>query len=263
MECRDQRRRIEQDRAVGHGQVALLDRLEVLPRYPRLTDRPSAQIEQLVTVVLDLVEELGHAGLGPVFAHDGQDVAQHVGPRDGPVDVRDDDLVVRPPLVQVAGAPGGALVRRRHAEHHLVHAVAEVQQRLQHPQISLPSSALTTTAYDLLRAQTQGLLALLRQLTRLGYVDGALLALRFGTHGDFLHHCQHRQRIITLSRFRPANHFLPEISDEIICSSPISMAVSLASTTVLASVAGVVSLDVFGLLQCHHDVFGSCFESLS
>lgn len=42
------------------------------------------------------------------------------------VDIGDDDLVVVPPAEHVTLAPRRALVRRGHAEHHLIHTFAEI-----------------------------------------------------------------------------------------------------------------------------------------
>ena len=60
---------------------------------------------------------------------------------DGAVDVGDDDLVVVPPAEHVALAARGALVGRGHAEHHLVHALAQVQLLL-HEQTLVYSKTL-------------------------------------------------------------------------------------------------------------------------
>ena len=74
-----------------------------------------------------LGKERCHAGLGPVAADDGHDVAEDVRLGDGAVDVGDDDLVGGLPPVYVAVAPRGALVRRRHAELSLVHSGLQVE----------------------------------------------------------------------------------------------------------------------------------------
>ena len=83
--------------------------------------------DQIMRRQTNLGEERGHAGLGPVAADDGHDVAEDVRLGDGAVDVGDDDLVGGLPPVDVAVAAGGALVCRRHAELSLVHPGLQVQ----------------------------------------------------------------------------------------------------------------------------------------
>ena len=74
-----------------------------------------------------LGEERGHSRLGPIATDDGHNVAEDVRLGDGAVDVGDDDLVGGLPPVDVAVAPRGALVRRRHAELRLVHPGLQVE----------------------------------------------------------------------------------------------------------------------------------------
>lgn len=45
----------------------------------------------------------------------------------GSVDVGNDNFIVVPPAENVTLAPRGALVRRGHTEHHLVHTFTEIQ----------------------------------------------------------------------------------------------------------------------------------------
>lgn len=130
MERGDQRRRIEENGPIGHRQITLFDALQILPRNPGLAYRPRTQIQQLIPIILYLVEQLGHPRLRPIFTNDGQNVPQDVRLRDGPIDVRNNDLIVPLPLIQVTSAPGGPLVRRRHAEDYLVHALPQIQRRL-------------------------------------------------------------------------------------------------------------------------------------
>lgn len=80
MERADQRSGIQQQRPVGQGQIALLNRPQILPGNARLSDGPRAQVQQFVTIILYLREQLSDAGLRPVLPDDRQNVTENVGP---------------------------------------------------------------------------------------------------------------------------------------------------------------------------------------
>lgn len=46
---------------------------------------------------------------------------------DGAIDVRNDNFIIVLPSEQIAFAPRGPLIRRRHTEHHLIHAFLQIQ----------------------------------------------------------------------------------------------------------------------------------------
>lgn len=56
MEGGDQGSRIEQDRSVGHAEIALFDGPQVFTRYASLADSPGTEIQQFVSVIFDFVE---------------------------------------------------------------------------------------------------------------------------------------------------------------------------------------------------------------
>jgi hypothetical protein len=80
VEGADQAGGVEKKRALGKGQVALLNGLEVLPGYSGLADGSGRQIQQPVAVVLDFGEKLGNTRLRPVLAENRQNVSKHVRP---------------------------------------------------------------------------------------------------------------------------------------------------------------------------------------
>ena len=59
---------VEEDRAVGKGDVTLLDTLEVILGDGGLADGPGAEVHDPVAVLLDLAVQGRHARVGPVLA---------------------------------------------------------------------------------------------------------------------------------------------------------------------------------------------------
>ncbi|RUS88987.1 hypothetical protein EGW08_003234, partial [Elysia chlorotica] len=104
---------------------ALPDALEHVLGAAALADGAGRQVDQLVAVLVDAREQLGHARLGPVAPDDRQYLAQHVRPGGNRMRCLNDNLVVVVPQVNVGHAARGALVLRCHGEHHLVVARAQ------------------------------------------------------------------------------------------------------------------------------------------
>lgn len=81
-----------EDRPVRQPLAVLYDRLEEVSRRARLTQRARGEVEELVLVLGDVRVERAEAGVGPVPAEDGGQVAHDVRLGDGAVDVGDDHL---------------------------------------------------------------------------------------------------------------------------------------------------------------------------
>ena len=78
MQSAQETSRIEKERPVGEREVALTNGAQVLASDVGVADGPGRQIQNSVAVVADLGEQLRHAALCPILAHNRKNVTQHI-----------------------------------------------------------------------------------------------------------------------------------------------------------------------------------------
>ena len=91
----------------------------------------------MIPIVLDLCKEFCNTRLSPISSNDGQNVAENIRLCDGPVNVRDHNLVRPLPEVEVTAAPCSPLVSCCDAELDFIHAGLQVQAALEKYKLTL------------------------------------------------------------------------------------------------------------------------------
>ena len=76
LECMDQRVRVEEDRTIRKRDVTLFDRLKIFFGDWGLSNSPRTQIHDLVSILVNLTEQICHTWLGPVFACGSNQIIQ-------------------------------------------------------------------------------------------------------------------------------------------------------------------------------------------
>lgn len=126
-EALDQTFWIEEKGTIRQSEVPLSDGLQVFFGDCGLTYGPGAQIHDVVAVVLDLVEQLGHAALSPILANDREDVAEDIRLGDGSINVADHNFAGVFPQEDMTFALCSSLKGRGDAELNLVAARLQIQ----------------------------------------------------------------------------------------------------------------------------------------